>query len=335
MSDTPSTLHVSGFGKKLKKHNDLLMVEWKVDDGKKSLTFTPQKLEHVMLSGDHSITTGAMKLLFNNDVSLSCLDNFGNPLGYLFSNKRGQIIDVWEKQIQLEPGKAMSVARNICQASAKNKVTVLSALKRSKNIDLNHEIYDIRSNIDKMNDTFEINTLMGYEGMSSRAYFKALKMVVPDVYEFIGRMKHPSPDIFNVMLSYGYGILCSKIRSALVGVNLNPYRGVLHASYRNQEALVYDLIEEFRQPIVDRSVLTLVGRNQVDIRDFDVKNEYCIMNSQFKREYADIILSRLESETKYEGKMETFQNIIELQAKKLKDAIVNDVDYDPFVYVSR
>jgi len=335
MSDTPSTLHISGFGKKLKKHNDLLMVEWKVDDGKKSLIFTPQKLEHVLLSGDHSITTGAMKLLFDNDVSLSCLDNFGNPLGYLFSNKRGQIIDVWEKQIQLKPDKAMHVARNICQASAKNKVTVLSSLQRSRNVDLNNEIYDIKSNIDKMNDAFEINTLMGYEGMSSRVYFKALKMVIPDDYKFDGRLKHPSPDIINVMLSYGYGILYSRVRRALIGVNLNPYRGILHASYRNQEALVYDLIEEFRQAIVDRSVLTLVGRKQVYLRDFDMKNEYCIMNGQFKREYADFILSKLESETKYEGRTETFQDIIEFQAKKLKDSIVNDIDYVPFVYVSR
>lgn len=335
MSDTPSTLHISGFGKKLKKHNDLLMVEWNVDGGKKSLIFTPQKLEHVLLSGDHSITTGAMKLLFDNDVSLTCLDNFGNPLGYLFSDRRGQIIDVWEKQIQLETGKAICVARSICQASANNKVTVLSALKRSRNIVLSEEIYDIRSNIDQMDDAFESDTLMGYEGMSSRVYFKALKMVIPDVYGFSGRLKHPSPDIVNVMLSYGYGILYSKIRSALVGVNLNPYRGVLHASYRNQEALVYDLIEEFRQPIVDRSVLTLVGRKQVDVGDFDVKNDHCIMDDRFKREYADFILSRLESETKYEGRTETFQNIIEFQARKLKDAIVNDVDYAPFVYMSR
>ncbi len=332
---TPETLHISGYGKKLKKHQNLLVVEWKEGDENISLSFTPSKLSHVILSGEHMVSTGAIRLLLDNDVGLSCLDSFGNPAGYLFPHKKSKHVELWEKQIKMDSAHSMEIARNICAAAAENKISLLKSLQRSRGMELGGFIADINNILEKMEGPEDNSVLMGYEGMVSNIYFSALKPLIPENFGFNNRIKHPSPDPMNAMLSYGYGILYSKIRLALIKVNLNPFCGVLHAAYKSQEALVYDLIEEFRQPIVDRTILTLVGRKQVSPDDFTMGSERCEFKDHFKKQFAGSILSRIESETKYGDEKKEFGEIINLQAKKLKDAIENETSYEAFVYRTR
>ncbi len=319
----------------MKKRNNLLVVEWNVDGEKKSLSFTPSTLEHVIISGEHSVSTGAMRLFFEENVSFSCLDKSGYPLGFLFPHRRCMHVDVWEKQLMMNEVDALRIAKTICIAAAKNKMSLLRSLQRSRDIDLEVFIKNVNDVIKNMHDADDTSSLMGYEGNSSRIYFDAYRKMIPAEFGFENRVRHPSPDPVNVMLNYGYGILYSKVRMGLIQVNLNPYRGVLHASYRDQEALVYDLIEEFRQPVVDKTVLTLIGRKQVSPGSFSIEGEMCMMDDHFKKEFADHILTRLESKTKYDDSTESFQVIIDLQARRLRDAIMNCEDYAPFVYRGR
>lgn len=51
MQPTPETLHISGYGKKLKKHNEMLVVEWKEEEEERSLSFTSSRLKHVITFG--------------------------------------------------------------------------------------------------------------------------------------------------------------------------------------------------------------------------------------------------------------------------------------------
>ncbi len=328
---TPQTLHVSGYGKKLKKHKDLLVIEWKEKDGEKSLSLTPARLEHLILSGEHLISTGAMRLVLDNDISLSVLDAHGNPEGYLFSHEQSKHIDFWEKQLLLDPEKSVEIARNICVGAARNKIAVLLSLQKSRNVDLGAFTGQIMNTIDNM-CVDDSSVLMGHEGRASNIYFDALRTLIPDDFQFNRRIKHPSPDPVNVMLSYGYGILYSRIRFALIKARLNPYHGVLHSTYRNQEALVYDLIEEFRQPVVDKTVLAMIGKKQVSPEDFSMNGGSCIMDDGFKKDFSVRVLSRLGSKTKYGDREMEFNDIIYKQAVELKNAIIDHNVYNAFEY---
>ena len=332
---TPETLHISGYGKKLKKHHNMLVVEWKKEEEDMSLSFTPSRLSHVILSGEHMVSTGGIRLLLDNDVAFSYLDSFGNPIGYLFPHHKSRHIELWEKQINMDPIHSMEIASSICVAVAKNKISLLQSMQRSRGVELGGFVADIKSIMENMYDLKENSVLMGYEGMVSNIYFSALKMLIPEEFGFNSRIKHPSPDPVNVMLSYGYGILYSKVRLALMKMNLNPFCGVLHVSYKSQEALVYDLIEEFRQPVVDKTILTLIGRRQVSPDDFTVSADQCEIKESFKKNFAGSILSRIESETKYDDGNKEIGEIINLQAKKLRDAIENKTAYEAFVFRTR
>lgn len=332
MSETPETLHISGFGKKLRKHHELLAVEWNEEEQKKSMFLTPSTLEHLILSGEHMVSTGAMRLMLKNDVCLSLLDKYGTPVGYLFSHVHGKQLDTWEKQMILDPIHRLDIARDICLAAAKNKMSVLQSIKKNRGINFDGSLMRIQDAMSNMEIVDDVSMLMGYEGQASNAYFTALKELVPEDLHFSGRIKHPSPDPVNVMLSYGYGILYSKVRFALMQARLNPYYGVLHSNYKKQEALVYDLIEEFRQPIVDKTILTMLGRKQVSVDDFSMDGDMCIMNDNFKKEFSGAVLDRLASSSQYMGNDVEFNEILNRQAVGIRDAIMKRTVYKAYEY---
>lgn len=117
-------------------------------------------------------------------------------------------------------------------------------------------------------------------------------------------------DPINSMLSYGYTVLLSRVEYGLMLAGLNPYEGVLHVAYRNRRVLSFDLIEEFRQPIVDRVVITQVGQRKIKVEDFERRPEMCYMKDGTKRNFLDALYRRLEDQYTYKGRRMEFLDII-------------------------
>ena len=95
----------------------------------------------------------------------------------------------------------------------------------------------------------------------------------------------------------------------------SPYEGIIHASYRNRPSLSFDLTEEFRQPIVDRAVITQIVRKQVSPDDFVYEEGGCFINGTAKRAFLEALYSRLEQEYMHQGERMQFFDIISKQAK--------------------
>src|SRR5204862_398077 len=75
-----------------------------------------------------------------------------------------------------------------------------------------------------------------------------------------GREGRGATDPLNAALNYGYGILYAQVERALLLAGLDPYAGFLHADRPGKPSLVLDLIEEFRQAVVDRTLIGQVNR---------------------------------------------------------------------------
>jgi CRISPR-associated protein Cas1 len=312
----------------------LLKIESKEDDydEAKNLLVSPLDFDVAVVSGEHDITTGAIRLLLKNEIELIILDSFGNPVGYILPCGKSRLIERYEAQSRISPSRALNIAKAMCIASMTNKISLLRSIQKNTGVDIETHIESIRRMTGQAEPCQEANSLQGFEGFSTNEYYSALMKIIPASFNFTGRNRNPPMDPFNSLLGYGYGILYSRIRSAIVKAGLSPYYGVFHASYKNQEALVYDLIEEFRQPIVDRVVLTLIARKQVSPEDFNVTDEGCFFKNNFKKKYAGIILTRLEQEYTYDNEKKTFSEIIEVQADSVASAILETGKYSPFIY---
>lgn len=102
--------------------------------------------------------------------------------------------------------------------------------------------------------------LLLLEARAASHYWGAFAAVLPSSLGFAGRRHRDAGDVVNRSLNYGYGVLLSRVLVAVRQARLEPALGVIHTGRRRTPALVFDLMEPFRQPVVDRAVLGLIGR---------------------------------------------------------------------------
>jgi CRISPR-associated protein Cas1 len=108
-----------------------------------------------------------------------------------------------------------------------------------------------------------LDSLRGIEGDAAHIYFEALAEMVRGDIAFHGRSRRPPRDPVNAALSFGYSLLTTEVEGALHAEGLDPAIGFLHGYHYNRPSLALDIVEEFRQPLVDRTVLAMVNRREL------------------------------------------------------------------------
>lgn len=98
------------------------------------------------------------------------------------------------------------------------------------------------------------------EARAAAHYWEAFAALMPPHLDFRRRAHRGAQDVVNKALNYGYMQLLSRVWVAVYRAGLEPSLGLLHAGRRRSAGLVFDLMEPFRQPVVDKAVLALVGR---------------------------------------------------------------------------
>ncbi len=169
--------------------------------------------------------------------------------------------------------------------------------------------------------------LLSVEGRAAQRYWGAIKRVIPESLAWPGRETQGATDPFNMALNYGYGFLYPQVEQALILAGLDPYGGFLHADRPGRPSLKLDLIEEFRQAVVDRTLIGLVNRGFALERDEQGRLEKVTRDRLIER-----VKERLESTELYEGKRQPLRFILQCQARHLATFVRGEREtYTPFV----
>lgn len=169
--------------------------------------------------------------------------------------------------------------------------------------------------------------LMGIEGRYAARYWGMLADLLPADLAWPGRETRGAGDRFNQALNYGYGVLYKQVEYAIVLAGLDPYAGLLHADRPGKPSLVLDLIEEFRQAVVDRSLLGQVTRGWQIEQDADGR-----LAATTRERIVEKVLERLESSELYENKRQPLRHILQSQARRIATFVRGErSEYVPFV----
>lgn len=98
------------------------------------------------------------------------------------------------------------------------------------------------------------------EARAAAHYWQAFSALVPARLGFQRRRHRGAEDTVNKALNYGYMHLLGRVWVAVHRAGLEPSLGLLHTGRRRSAGLVFDLMEPFRQPVVDKAILGLLGR---------------------------------------------------------------------------
>lgn len=169
--------------------------------------------------------------------------------------------------------------------------------------------------------------ILSIEGRSSALYWDAIKEMLGEEVAWKGREGRGARDPINSALNYGYGILYGQVEKSVVLAGLDPYAGFIHTDRAGKPSLVLDLIEEFRQQVVDRAVFGMIGKgSEIAV------NEEGMLEEKSRKAIAQKVFDRLDGEERYEGMKQKLKTVILKQAQSIASFLRGDRPiYKPFV----
>ena len=295
------------------------------------------------------ITLGMHGVSLSSDVILLCVEKgipvhfvnrFGNVTAVV-SGPAGFSSETAVLQIQkkdLPPG--LELARAFVYGKLKNQFSLLKyygKYRRNNGNAFARHLVDRFSYLDDLVHKAKIypsgddpslyrQQLMGIEGRFGAEYWQLFKHLLKNGVDFQGRERRGAKDLVNSLLNYGYAILGGRILNAVTKSGLNPTCSFLHAYQSGKPTLVYDLMEEFRANVVDRTVFSLLNRGI----SFSLDSEG-LLDKPTKERFTRAVLSRLGAEVIFGGKQMTIEETISKQAENVRLHLEGKRRYHPYL----
>ena len=328
-------LIIDGFGKSVAKRDNQIVIK---ENGKEKDFFLANEISQILFTGKGSITFDALSLLAEHDVFCASIDWKGHVDYTLSAPDRKNAIVKKEQYFALMDSRSGYLAKAFILAKIENQKAVLGTLAKSR--DENEFLINQR---DKLSDSLEKlskiyvkasdnlrNKIMGIEGQASVEYWAGFADVLDEKWNFNGRSGRGAQDPVNSLLNYGYAVVESEIWKSIYLAGLDPYCGFLHSERYGRASLVFDLIEEFRQQIVDKTILSIVNMNQVDTDDFEDKGNIMLMNDKSRRLVIAKILDKLNSKVEFNGNKMSYSDIIMYQGRQMAKFLTHEDQYVGF-----
>ena len=234
-------------------------------------------LEDIVLFSYLGMSPKLIQKCMEHGIGVCYLTASGRYIARLKGESKGNIL-LRRKQYRMADNEqdCINISKNIIAAKVYNeKWTIERYIRQYKErIDAGHlkksssYLNDLLKKAGQAND---IDELRGIEGAAQAAYFSCFDDMVlnqKEYFKFESRSRRPPLNPINAMLSYLYSILANETASALETAGLDAYAGFMHTDRPGRISLALDLVEEFRSPVADRFVLSLINTNQIKENDF-------------------------------------------------------------------
>lgn len=272
-----NTLYVTQEDYYLSRERDNIVVK---QDGKVLKRFPYRILEGIVCFSYIGMSPSLIKLCNENGISITLLTPSGSFCGRFVGKTNGNVLLRREQyRIADDSNVSLDYAKRFIISKASNSRKYIQRIKRDHADKINTDSFKqtnayIRKQIKEVNITKDKDSLRGIEGNIASTYFKTFNDIIlknNGIFYFEGRTKRPPMDRVNAMLSFGYSLLTNECQSALETVGLDSYVGFFHTDRPGRASLALDLVEEFRNYLVDRLVFSLINTGQVEKSHFEVK----------------------------------------------------------------
>lgn len=297
------------------------------------------KVDQVIIFGNIQMTTQAMKFCLEKDIPVILLSSRGRYFGEISSFKITNV-GLHKRQFEIAANEALSleIGKAIVKAKINNsKVIIQRYGRKRRHLHFESEVQKMNLMLNKVPRALMRDELMGVEGAASARYFSALRTLLGDGWDFKKRQKRPPPDPVNSLLSYGYTLLFYNIYAMVRMHGLHPYIGFLHMLRDGHPALVSDILEEFRAPVVDAIVISLILRGSIKKKDFLLPRDSgspCLLKGDARKIFIRAFENKMNSSISHipTGHHVDYRRCIDLQVQGLRQTIEGKLEkYEPMM----
>jgi CRISPR-associated protein Cas1 len=296
----------------------------------------------VIVDSGIGVSSDVVRVCSEEGIPLHFISKSGQHTAGLYAaGLTGTVLTRRAQLLAYTSPQGVAVSKAFVRGKLENQINLLRYFSKSRKED-EHELYqamqwaigDLR---DAIHDLEQLRgdciqnireQILSVEGRAAQKYWEMVRSILPVSIQWPGRETRGAKDLFNALLNYGYGVLYAQVEQAILLAGLDAYAGFLHADRPGKPSLVLDLIEEFRQCIVDRTIIGLLNRH-VSLE----QDEEQMLTQETRRKIAEKVLERLNGSAElYEGKRQALRFILQSQARHLASFLRNDRErYEPFV----
>lgn len=334
-TESGAQLVISGYGIHVGKKSERLVI-------KKSRATLGEvafvRLQEVIVgSRGVSVSSDVIDELCRRGIRIGFLDSTGKPFAMLTSPLLTATVETRRAQFAAAANERGSeLCRALVAGKLRNQEKLLRYFARTRQGEAAAALLEAAGSVRKLRKSvLEVAggnpdqvraPLLGLEGTGGRLYWDAVAGLVPERLGFRKRMHQGAPDPLNAALNYGYGILTSHVWGAAMNAGLDPFAGLLHTDRSGKPSLALDLVEEFRQPVVDRPLLGWV------VKGGKLTLVKGMLDEASRQEVAGRVMLRLTAKEEHRGKSQQVRSIVQGQARMAASALRGYRRYVPFSF---
>ncbi len=321
-----TTLFITEQGTRLIKSGYSLVVK----RGTERIFLYPlEQIQQLVLVGRIEITSSLLGFLMQRGIDTVFLRQDGRFKGRV-SGATGKNILVRQAQFRKRDDDTLvlKLSRALIYAKIHNTAYILRKLSHGTWEELRGRIRNALHSVERAST---LDVLRGLEGSFSNLYFSRFPRLLKHDFHFRKRIKHPPEDPVNILLSFGYTLLFNSLFGLIEVAGLDPYAGFFHQTRYGHAALVSDIMEPFRAPVVDRLVIQILNNELITEEDFRREEGNMRLAPQAIQRFVTAYRNRLFTARKQGDRRVNLWQILQKEVGKFQNYLMGRTDeYQPY-----
>lgn len=303
-------------------------------EGEKIATASLDTVREIVLYGPVQMSNQLVQECLYKGVPIHYLNSYGKYAGMTTSmpHSHGRLREA-QWLVHFSPETCLQFACKIVQAKADNMRTLFQRYVREDRSQEDTMALDRMKALNKdAGNALNLDTLRGYEGMASKIYFEHFGQYIKpdkrDMFPFKDRNRRPPRDPVNAMLSFGYSLLAKDCTGAALRVGFDPCCGFYHSMKYGRPSLALDVMECFRQPIVDSMVVSSINNGMFKETDFYQYHDVCYLNEKGRKKFLVQYEMRKKdyvTHPQFQYRL-SYERTIELQLRIIGKFLLKEID---------
>ncbi|MCJ7763177.1 CRISPR-associated endonuclease Cas1 [Candidatus Bathyarchaeota archaeon] len=302
----------------------------------------------ICCSSGVAFSASALELATENNIQVVFARYRGWPYAVLMpASLTGSVRARREQFLAYNDERSVILAKKFIAGKLVNQANFLKLMaknRRQTDPSLAEKLYESGKMIDEANERIsreqgcnideKRQQIMNLEAEAARYYWNCVRQILPPELGFKGRETRGATDPFNAMLNFGYQtVLFPEVWKAVSYAGLDFYAGYLHADRSGKPSLVLDMMEEFRQQLVDRTLIGLITKSVIkpdEIIATEAVEEGRVLSKNVIKVLLASFQERLDSEVMFNGQKGSLKSFIHLQPRCVVRYLLKEADYVPF-----
>lgn len=238
-----------------------------------------RSIDGVVVGRNAQVSTQTIFELMGLRIPIFYIDRRGKIVGHFVSEKLSATRLLRQLEIFRETQTQLDLSREIIAEKISNQRDLLKRYEKTVDADkLNIATKKLKQIADKLPALQSLEEIRGVEGLAAKIYFATFADILDQSrWKWKERSQHPARDPVNALLNYGYAFLEREVRVAVALCSMDARIGFFHSNDGRKDSLIFDLMEFFRQPVIDRFILNLLNKRMIQPKNFLSSPEECLL----------------------------------------------------------